>query len=270
MYRKLEIKKVIRRLYKVTTAGGVTIKDHQRKNNNHEKKNNNNNAINNNNIQNDINSLESPGSIALGGAHNTSLLPLTNEITYYGCEKNTRSCIGKVYNMKPFYVYLGRHTPPCCVEKLKIVFLRIIEEFENVGIRYWLDNLALKSAIETNALSLDGYEIDISFNVNDLERSLPLKKSQSRPFTDNNGFYWIKATDGHYFKVQYSKMNQIGVNLLPFELSNDHIKPNNFFGWKAKEFSVDYLHPMSTVLFLGKNIMCPNNVREFLEMKNIK
>lgn len=197
-------------------------------------------------------------------------LPLLTTVEYFGCEKNTRSCIGTVYNRRPFYAYLGRNTPPCCLEKLKSVFHHVIEELENVGIRYWLDNIALKSAVEINQLAVDAYEIDISFNVFDLERSGSLKKAQTKPLADANGFYWIKATDGHYFRVQFSKQNQIGVNLLPFEIKGDRVVPNGFFGWKAKEFSSEFLHPMSTVVLLNTNVMCPNNVREFLENKNIE
>lgn len=199
---------------------------------------------------------------------NTSL-PLLTTVEYYGCEKNTRSCIGTVYDRKPFYYYMDRNTPPCCIEKLKTVFNHVLEEFENVGIRYWLDNYALKYAVEINQLASDAYEIDISFNSYDLDRSSFLKKAQTRPLADASGFYWIKATEGHYFRVQYSKQNQIGVNLLPFDINGDRVIPNGFYGWKAKSFSTEFLHPMSTVLFLNKNVMCPNNVREFLEQKNI-
>lgn len=150
-----------------------------------------------------------------------------------------------------------------------MVFFHLLEEFENVGIRYWLDNFALKNAAESNQLANDAYDIDVSFNSFDLERSAFLKKAQTRPLADASGFYWIKATDGHYFRVQFSKQNQIGVNLLPFDINGDRVVPNGFYGWKAKEFSAEFLHPMSTVLFLNKNVMCPNNVREFLELKNI-
>lgn len=197
-------------------------------------------------------------------------LPLLTNVEYFGCEKNTRSCIGTVYDRKPFYVYLKRNTPPCCLEKMKSVFSHVLDELENVGIRYWLDNFALKSAIETNSLAHDAYEIDISFNSYDLERSISLKKAQVRPVTDSAGFYWIKATDGQYFRVQFSKQNQIGVNLLPFSIIGDRVHANGFFGWKAKEFSAEFLHPMSTVIFLNKNVMSPNNVRDYLESFYLK
>uniref|UniRef100_A0A8D8JBA7 Fukutin-related protein n=1 Tax=Culex pipiens TaxID=7175 RepID=A0A8D8JBA7_CULPI len=202
--------------------------------------------------------------------HNNQTISLLTEITFYGCEKQTKSCIGQVYNSQPFYVYLGRHTPPCCLDKLKTIFRHVVDEFENVGIRYWLDNHALKNAIELKALSPNAYEIDISFNSDDVARSLAMKKAQTKPYTDGDGFHWLKATDGHYFRVQYSKANQIAVNLLPFDLSGEVVRPNGFYGWKAKKFSVEFLHPMSTVLFLGKPIMCPNNVMEYLETKGIK
>lgn len=196
-------------------------------------------------------------------------LPLLTSVEYFGCEKNTRSCIGTVFDRVPFYIYLKRNTPPCCLENLKTVFAHVLEELENVGIRYWLDNLALKSAVESSQLDSRAYEIDISFNSFDLNRSTFLKKAQTRPIIDSSGFYWIKATDGQYFRVQYSKQNQIGVNLLPFSMIEGRVRANGFFGWKAKEFSAEFLHPMSTVIFLNKNVMSPNNVRDFLDLKNV-
>lgn len=258
MYRKLLIKKVIRK----TTGKPVAKINKQNRHKMIMGGSNSNNEVKVENTQNQNSEHH------INIANNS--LPLITTVEFYGCEKNTKSCVGSVFNQKPFYTYLEKHTPPCCLEKLKMVFIHIIEEFENVGIRYWLDNHALRSAIETNNLSPNAYEIDISFNVFDLERSSLLKKSQVRPLVDVSGFYWIKATDGHYFRVQYSKVNQIGVNLLPFDLSGDRVVPSSFYGWKSKEFSSEFLHPMSTVVFLGKGIMCPNNVKEFLALKNIK
>lgn len=247
MYKLLQIKKVVRKY------AGKTIAKIDRHHKQHDKKS-------------QVSSNEMPNETII--LSNTSLPVLTN-VEYYGCEKNTRSCIGTVFGRKPFYVYLERNTPPCCLEKLKTVFNHVLEELENVGIRYWLDNFALKSAIETNQLAHDAYEIDISFNSFDLDRSSFLKKAQTRPVIDSMGFYWIKATDGQYFRVQYSKQNQIGVNLLPFVVS-DRVRANGkFFGWKAVEFSAEFLHPMSTVIFLNKNVMSPNNVRDFLNLKKI-
>lgn len=242
MYKKLQIKRIIKRSYKFSSKAELK-----------ESGNPQHNLV-----------LDSQFS-----SSNFSL-PQITEIDLIGCERMTKSCVGSIYNMRPFYMYLHKHTPPCCLDKLKTTFNHVLEEFENVGIRYWLDNYALKTAVETNQLSPDAYDIDISFNVFDLERSNSMKKSQTKPYIDNDGFYWIKATDGYYFKVQFSKINQIGVNLLPFEINGNEVKPSGFFGWKAKDFSSDFLHPMSTVLFLGKNIMCPNNVQEFLEYKFIK
>ncbi|CAD7015386.1 unnamed protein product [Ceratitis capitata] len=244
LYKKLQIKRIIRRSHKVITKSDT--------------KDGTGGSSSHHNLVLDTQFSSSNFS-----------LPLVTEIDLIGCERTTKSCVGTVYNNRPFYIYLDKHTPPCCLDKLKSTFNHVLEEFENVGIRYWLDNQALRTAIETNRLHPDAYEIDISFNVNDLERSNAMKKSQNKPYVDNEGFYWIKATDGHYFKVQFSKINQIGVNLLPFEINGNEVRPSGFFGWKAKEFSADYLHPMSTVLFLGKNVMCPNNVREFLDFKNV-
>lgn len=68
-------------------------------------------------------------------------------------------------------------------------------------------------------------------------------------------------------------MNQIGVNLLPYNIDSDTgnlATANGFFGWKSRGFDLDFLHPMSTVLFLGRSVACPNNVIEYLAAKNIK
>lgn len=247
MYKLLQIKKVVRRYVGKSSA---KIDRHSKQ---HERKA-------------QISSVQMPVDTII--LSNTSL-PLITNIEYFGCERNSRSCIGTVFNRKPFYVYLNRNTPPCCLEKLKTVFSHVLEELENVGIRYWLDNFALKSAIETNQLAPDAYEIDVSFNSYDLERSALLKKAQIRPVVDSAGFYWIKATDGQYFRIFLSKQNQIGINLLPFSIVGDRVRANGFFGWKAKEFSAEFLHPMSNVIFLNKNVMSPNNVRDFLDLKSI-
>ncbi|KAH8258284.1 hypothetical protein KR038_009271 [Drosophila bunnanda] len=242
MYKKLQIKRIVRRAYRV--PGKAQARD----------------------VWGQGHGLVLDGQFS---SSNTSL-PLITDIDLFGCERTTKSCIGSVFGGRPFYSYLDKHTPPCCLDKLRTTFNHVLEEFENVGIRYWLDNRALQSAIETNHLSPDAYDIDISFNVQDLERSNAMKKSQSKPYVDNEGFYWIKATDGHYFRVQFSKPNQVGVNLLPYEISGTEARANGFFGWKATTFSADFLHPMSTVLFLGKSVMCPNNVLEYLEAKHIR
>lgn len=192
--------------------------------------------------------------------------------TFYGCEKKSKSCIGKVYDRKPFYTYIGRNIPPCCYEKLKTVFLYVIDELENFGIRYWLDNEALHDAVEEHQLSKTKarFEIDLSFNSLDINRLPRLVKAQVKPFTDEKGFHWIKATDGNYFKVFYSKPNQIGLNLLPFNITNEKMAhANGFFGWKAKTIPLGFLHPLSTILFFSRNIACPNNVKEYLNYKQI-
>lgn len=217
-----------------------------------------------------IEQLEIPPSF-FQHSNQSAQVQMKTDISYFGCERNTKSCISQVYNEKPFYLYLNRHTPPCCLEKLKNIFQYVVEELENTGIRYWLDNKALKDVIELNDLSSDAFEIDISFNVNDYNRSTSVRRCfDSRPFTDLAGYYWIKATDGHYLKVQFSKTNEIHINLLPFEIQGDKMIPKGFYGNKAKSFSVEFLHPMSTVSFLGRNVFVPNNVRNYLAVKGLK
>jgi fukutin-related protein len=190
------------------------------------------------------------------------------QITNFGCRKDTPSCIGKVFNRKPFYFYTNQQTPPCCLDKLKKIFHYVIKELESAGVRYWLDNSALKHAIlYGNDLAHNAYEIDISFNFIDFNRSSCIKRGYFRAFADLEGFYWIKATDGYYLKIQFSKLNDIHVNLLPFEIKNNYVVPKGFYGIKAKIFSEEYLHPMSTTFFAGKNIFIPNNTKKYLAIK---
>jgi fukutin-related protein len=193
---------------------------------------------------------------------------LATDVSFYGCDGRSKSCLGQVLDNKPFYLYMNRNLPPCCQEKLKSVFKYVVEELENSGVRYWLDNSALKNALELNDLSPIAFEIDISFNINDYNRSTAMKRCfDSRPYSDLAGFYWIKATDGHYLKVQFSKTNEIHVNLLPYEIRNDHVIPKGFYGRKAKEFSLEFLHPMSNIFFLGRNVFVPNNAPSYLANK---
>lgn len=259
MYKKLQIKRIIRRIvershsHSLGGGGGIGLKAEKKVNN----KDNNQNRL----MDFVLDSQFSWGNFSL---------PLVTEIDLIGCDRMTKSCIGSVYNQRPFYTYLGKHTPPCCLDKLRTTFNHVLEEFENVGIRYWLDNYALKDIIETNNLSPDAYDIDLSFYQRDLERSNALRKAQSKPYVDHEGFYWLKATDGNYYRIQFSKINQIGVNLLPFEIVGGNVvQANGFFGWKAKSFPIEFLHPMSTVIYLGKSIQCPNNVQRYLKIKEI-
>lgn len=272
LYKRLQIKKVVKKFHFIPEQKHLKISKKNRgkgnKNVDKSSKVSNNIKIGKEpNIDVLIEQLEIPASYF---ANQSAQIQMRTDTNYFGCEKNTKSCIGQVYNEKPFYLYLNRHTPPCCLEKLKTIFQYIVEELENTGVRYWLDNLALRDAIESSELSKDAYEIDISFNVNDYNRSTALKRCfDSRPFTDLSGFYWIKATDGHYLKIQYSKMNEIHVNLLPFEIQGDRMIPKGFYGSKAKAFSIEFLHPMSTVYFLGHNVFTPNNIQNFLTMKGL-
>jgi hypothetical protein len=292
LYKKLQIKKVIKKYHFIPEERAIHLKKNRGKNSNNnkmfnEKKSNSNNInnINNNNLKSMKDSKDNfdvlidrsdiPELFLLNNNNNlnnhSAQIQIKTDTLFFGCEKNTKSCIGQVFNDKPFYYYLNRNTPPCCMEKLKSVFQYIIEELESTGVRYWLDNAALKYAIETNELASNAYEIDISFNINDYNRSTSIRRCfDSRPFTDLAGYYWMKATDGHYMKIQYSKNNEIHVNLLPFEMKKDKMIPKGFYGPKAKAFSIEFLHPISSLYFLGRNVFVPNNVHNYLTVKGFK
>lgn len=268
LYRKLQIKKVVKKFYSIPTT--KIQQKPGRKNKSSKNVIGNRSTFKLEKENKDVDDIfwEPFPAIAFLNQSDYSLVHTKTDTCFYGCERNTKSCIGQIYNSAPYYTYLKKKTPPCCFSKLKTVFQYLVEELENAGIRYWLDNLALKNAIELNDLSSDAFEIDIGFLMFDYNRSTALKRCfDSRPFTDLAGFYWIKATDGQYLKVQFSKTNEIHVNLLPFEIKNDKVVPKGFYGPKAKEFSVEFLHPLSTLYFLGRNVFAPNNAPNYLETK---
>lgn len=274
LYKRLQVKKVVKQYHYIPedkTLGLKGLKKNRNKGNKQPNEKSSKNSIVIKNVKDGnaidvlIEQLDLPPSVL---TNFSAQVQIKTDISYFGCEKNTKSCIGQVYNDRPFYTYINRQTPPCCLQKLKTIFQYVIEELENTGVRYWLDNSALKNAIEINDLSSDAFEIDISFNINDYNRSTAIRRCfDSRPFTDLTGFYWIKATDGHYLKVQFSKTNDIHVNLLPFEIRGDKMNPKGFYGRKAKSFSIEFIHPMSSVNFLGKTVFVPNNVRNYLVEK---
>lgn len=266
LYRKLQFKKVIKKYQNVPQKSHKGSRKNKKGNKTPTDKPRKLNKENIEAIDVLIEPLEIPPKYSTNQSI-SSIAQLKTEISYFGCEKNTKSCVGQVDNDKPFYLYIGHHLPPCCLEKLKAVFQYVIEELENTGVRYWLDNAALLNAIELNDLSKDAYEIDISFVFSDYNRSTALRRSDTRPFTDLAGFYWVKATDGQYFKVQYSKTNDIHVNLLPFEIQDGFMVAKNFYGPKSNKFSVEYLHPMSNIFFLGKSVFAPNNAHIYLTSK---
>ncbi|KYM96978.1 Fukutin-related protein [Cyphomyrmex costatus] len=190
-------------------------------------------------------------------------------VEWYGCSRETPRCFGSVINGVPSYLYQHRYTPPCCLAGLRKVTYHVIDKLEEVGIRFWLEGQSLLGAMRHGDILPWDHEVQIGLNRDDLTRSPWLIRAKSKPVVDDDGFIWEKATEGEFFKVQYSKINRLHVNLLPFYTRNGSMTKDAWF-LKNQDFPEHFLHPMSSIEFAGRQVPCPNNIRDFLELKYFK
>lgn len=190
----------------------------------------------------------------------------SGSVEWYGCSRETPRCFGSVVNSIPAYLYQNRYTPPCCLAGLRKVAHHVFEKLEEVGIRFWLEGGSLLGAMRNGDILPWDHQVDVGVNRDDLGRSPWLVKAQNKPVTDHHGFVWEKATEGEFFKVQYSKVNRLHVNLLPFYATNGTMMRDAWF-LKNRDFPEQFLHPMSSIEFAGRQVPSPNNIRDFLEIK---
>lgn len=190
----------------------------------------------------------------------------TGSTEWYGCSRETPHCFSSVVNGVPSYLYQNRYTPPCCLAGLRKVAHHVFDKLEEVGIRYWLEAGSLLGAMRNGDILPWDHEVVVGVNRDDLNRSSWLVKAKNKAVTDNLGYVWEKATEGEFFKVQYSKTNRLHVNLLPFYGKNGTMTRDSWF-LRNKDFPEQFLHPMSSIDFAGRQVPSPNNIRDFLEIK---
>lgn len=190
----------------------------------------------------------------------------SGSVEWYGCSRETPRCFGSIANGVPSYLYQNRFTPPCCLAGLRKVAYHVFDKLEQVGIRFWLEGSSLLGAMRNNDILPWDYQVEIGVNRDDLNRSNWLIKARNKPIADNSGFIWEKATEGEFFKIHYSKFNRLHVNLLPFYLKNGTMTRDSWF-LKNHDFPEQFLHPMSSIEFAGRQVPSPNNIRDFLEIK---
>ncbi|KAG8042346.1 hypothetical protein G9C98_004980 [Cotesia typhae] len=193
----------------------------------------------------------------------------SSAVDWYGCSRDTPRCFGSIVNGVPSYLYQNRFTPPCCLAGLRKVAHHVFDKLEEVGIRFWLEGSSLLGAMKNGDILPWDYQVEIGINRDDLNRSPWLVKARNKPVTDNHGFVWEKATEGEFYKVQYSKINRLHVNLLPFYVKNGTMTRDSWF-LKNRDFPEQFLHPMSSIEFAGRQVPSPNNIRDFLEIKYYK
>ncbi|XP_017769375.1 PREDICTED: fukutin-related protein [Nicrophorus vespilloides] len=185
----------------------------------------------------------------------------------YGCNRDTARCFGSIINYTPSYIYENKTMPPCCLANLRRTAQHVFNTLHESGIRHWLEIGSLIGAMRTGDVIPWDFDVDIGFNRDDLARCTWLKRASSKPIVDAKGFLWERATEGNFYRVHFSKANRVHVNLLPFYARNGSMLKDAWFTSMGMDFPEHFLHPMSSIEFLGRQVPSPNNIRDFLELK---
>lgn len=151
---------------------------------------------------------------------------------------------------------------------MRTVGRHVFEKLNEFGVRYWLEGESLLGALKFSDILPWDFKIDIGINRDDIQRCEYLVKAKNKQFSDPKGFIWEKATEGEFFRVHFSKINRLYVNIFPFFSKNGTMTKDTWFtNQKNVEFPDNFLHPMSSIEFLGRQVPSPNNIRDFLELK---
>jgi len=190
---------------------------------------------------------------------------------WYGCSKDTDRCFGTVINDMPEYIYRGRWTPPCCLRALRETARHVFQILESTQVRYWLEGGSLLGAARSGDIIPWDYDIDIGIYQDDIPycRHLFDVHRTGIAIVDNDGFVWEKATEGDFYRVQYSQSNHLHVDIFPFYSRNGTMTKNTWFKSHRQdtEFPESFIRPLGKVGFIGVNVSAPNDVRRFLDFK---
>lgn len=190
------------------------------------------------------------------------------QIDWFGCVREKPRCFPPVVDSMPSYLFEGKWTPPCCLANLRKTASHVFQILDDTGVRYWLESGSLLGAMRSGDILPWDHDVDIGFNRDDIGHCVWLEKARIKPVMDKKGFIWEKATEGNFFRVLYSKNNRIYVNLFPFYNRNGTMTKDSWFtSHRNMEFPELYLHPMSSIEFIGRHVPSPNNIRDFLELK---
>ncbi|XP_046999678.1 fukutin-related protein [Schistocerca americana] len=193
----------------------------------------------------------------------------TGVTEWYGCTRETPRCFGTVVNDMPEYLWQGRWTPPCCLAGLRRTAHHVFKRLEQDGVRYWLEGGTLLGAMRSGDILPWDYDVDIGVLRDDLHLSPWLSGARLQPVIDEDGFVWEKAREGDFFRVQYSPVNHLHVDIFPFYSKNGTMTKDTWFPThkQDREFPEHFLKPLSTIEFIGRKVSAPNNIRDFLELK---
>lgn len=188
---------------------------------------------------------------------------------YYGCNKSSPRCFGTIIEDMPEYLYGGRWTPPCCLKALRETTKYVFNILQQDHVRYWLEGGSLLGAARNGDIIPWDYDVDVGIYREDIEKSSFLRDAQQSSFVDEEGFVWEKATEGEFFRVQYSEQNHLHVDIHPFYSKDGTMTKNTWFKTHRQdtEFPEHFLIPLTKIPFVGVMVSAPNNVKQFLEFK---
>lgn len=199
------------------------------------------------------------------------------------CTASTPRCFGTVRDDVPEYLWVGRWTPPCCLEALRATGLYVLQRLDAAGVRYWLEGGSLLGAVRDGDIIPWDYDIDLGVFAEDVGKSGELRALAEAPagsqlqFEEAGSvmpFVWERSRpgEGDFFRVQYSVVNHMHVDIFVFHETPDGIMTKS--SWIAThrqdcEFPAHYLRPLERIPFIGYpgGALAPNNRRAFLELK---
>ena len=188
---------------------------------------------------------------------------------YYGCTKSSPRCFGTIIDDMPEYLYEGKWTPPCCLKALRETTKYVFNILEQDNLRYWLEGGSLLGAARHGDIIPWDYDVDVGIYREDIEKSPYLRDAQQGSFIDEQGFVWEKATEGEFFRVQYSEQNHLHVDIHPFYSKDGTMTKDTWFKTHRQdtEFPEHFLIPLTKIHFAGVMASAPNNIKQFLEFK---
>lgn len=193
----------------------------------------------------------------------------TGTVEWYGCNRDLPRCFGTVVDDMPQYLWEGKWTPPCCLAGLRQTARHVFARLDEAGVRYWLEGGSLLGAMRAADILPWDYDVDIGMFRDDIDRCPWLVRARTQPVVDNDGFVWEKAAEGDFFRVQFSPVNHLHVDIFPFYQRNNTMTKDTWFPTHKQdmEFPEHFLHPMASIDFIGQKVPAPNNIRDFLEFK---
>ena len=115
------------------------------------------------------------------------------------------------------------------------------------------------------------YDVDLGVWEEDVAKCPLLHSaSQKGKVQTSKGFVWEKANEGDFYRVQYSNVNHLHVDIFPFYDNGAGIMTKRT--WmkthvQDTEFPTHFVQSLAKIKFAGAEAMAPKQYREFLELK---